>query len=101
MNELKILNNYFLDDSESAQILLQNKKLFFTPPTDVNNEIDKAYCFKIFTRIVFKIAAALERVTLFTKDWVGARSYNLEVFEAESCDAYQMNEETNVFDRCE
>ena len=82
------MNSYFHDVDESAHILFQNKKLFFTPPIDINDEIDKAFCFKIFTRIVFKIAAALERVTLFTKDRVSARSYNLEVFEAESCDAY-------------
>ena len=82
MNELKILNNYFHNVDESAHTLFTNKKLFFTPPTDIDNKIDQASCFAVFTRIVFKIAVALERVSLFTNDRVGARSYNLEVFEA-------------------
>ena len=94
------MDNYFHYDKLPAH-LLQNKKLFFTPLTDINNEIDKGFCFKIFKRLVFKLAAALERVSLFTKDRVSARSYNLEVFEAESCDAYTMTEEINVFERCE
>ena len=81
LNELQILRPFFADE-QTFEIDETSLRLF-TPPKDANGDYDKVQCFEVFKRIVFKLAAAFERVYLFTQDRVRARSYNLEVFEVD------------------
>ena len=88
----------FFSDEQTSEIDETFLRLF-TPPKDANGDYDKVQCFEVFKRIVFKLAAAFERVYLFTQDRVRARSYNLEVCEADIQDAFKLTKEVSPFRR--